>query len=109
MEGQSLHNVHTFLLLRGRDNQFEIANVLADRAAELVAKEQAGKRSVLPLPRLRQNHEADILGDDHATELTGSLEQFRLTSIAVLQALKSHHLYCAAWRDTKVVQIATRR
>jgi hypothetical protein len=44
-------------------------NELSDRAAELMAEDQAGERATLPLPLLRESLEPNVLSEDDATEV----------------------------------------
>jgi hypothetical protein len=70
-----LHRVRPLLRIGGPGNQFQVPDELPNRAAELVAEDEAGERAALSLPILRERFEANVLGEDDAAKLVGLLQQ----------------------------------
>lgn len=52
----------------GFGEEFKIANVLADGAMKLVAEDEPAEGKAFPLPVFRERLEADILGEEQASE-----------------------------------------
>lgn len=60
----------------GFGDQFQVANVVPNRAAELMPKRQSCERFASLLPVFRQRFEADVLSEDETLQLVTACEEF---------------------------------
>jgi hypothetical protein len=74
LERQPLDRVLPLIGIGCLSEQIQIVDVLPDRAAVLVAEDEPGERSPLPLSVLGHGSESDVMGEYHAPELASMLQ-----------------------------------
>ena len=57
-------------------DEFEVADILANRSPQLMAECQASKRLSFSLPCFGERLEPDVLGEEHPAKLVGANQEF---------------------------------
>lgn len=81
--------------ISGFGDEIEVADVLTDGAVQLMAEDEAGEGTALPLPLFRKRLEANVLGEEQASEGAAAGEQGIIGEITEAVFLRGKHVYAA--------------